>query len=207
MDVQCFFLAKTNLFRRSLRRFTYCDDNICRETPCGKYGHDASMILIPSLEIPDLGEMGGRGDDEHPHDDPHWPVHCQKCEYKFLTGDEWQRHDERLYRRSDNGELTTLQESPVGALYYADWLGGHQWRGPDGHVLYAKCPDGHTWNIDSRANNCTLPHDDIHRCWVRHGEVPNITVDKCGITCTAGAGSIQTANWHGFLRDGRFVTA
>jgi len=58
--------------------------------------------------------------------------------------------------------------------------------------------------IDSRASNCTLPDDNVHKCWVRHGEAPNFTVDKNGATCAAGAGSIQTSNWHGFLRNGVF---
>jgi hypothetical protein len=61
---------------------------------------------------------------------------------------------------------------------------------------------GH-WYIDSRANNCTLKTDDVHRCWIRHGTVgDNLTVDKAGHTCAAGAGSIQNAGWHGFLKNG-----
>jgi hypothetical protein len=40
---------------------------------------------------------------------------------------------------------------------------------------------------------------------VRHGEAPNITVDKNGVTCGAGAGSIQCGSYHGFLRNGELV--
>lgn len=50
--------------------------------------------------------------------------------------------------------------------------------------------------------NCTMPYDYEHRCWVRHGEPPAITVDKQGHTCAAGAGSIQCGSYHGFLEDG-----
>jgi hypothetical protein len=71
--------------------------------------------------------------------------------------------------------------------------------------LVVVCPDGHWWNIDSRASNCTMKEDKTHRCWVRHGDPPNITVDKDGATCNAGAGSIQTPGWHGFLRNGELV--
>jgi hypothetical protein len=55
-----------------------------------------------------------------------------------------------------------------------------------------------------QASNCTLPGDKKHHCWIRHGEVPNLTVDKAGVTCAAGAGSIQAGDYHGFLRNGEF---
>lgn len=77
--------------------------------------------------------------------------------------------------------------------------------GPDGRVLAVRLPNGYGWAPDSRASNCTRPDDDTHRCWVRHGEVPRITVDKNGDTCSAGAGSILSNGWHGFLRDGVLV--
>lgn len=71
----------------------------------------------------------------------------------------------------------------------------------DGPALWVQTPGG-GWCIDSRASNCTMPYDYDHRCWVRHGEPPAITVDKAGVTCQAGAGSIQCGSYHGFLRDG-----
>ena len=74
--------------------------------------------------------------------------------------------------------------------------------GPNLHVV---CPDGTVWNIDMRATNCTRPDDDTHHCWCRHGEPPNVTVDKNGDTCQAGAGSIATPGYHGFLRNGEFT--
>lgn len=78
---------------------------------------------------------------------------------------------------------------------------------PRGH-LFATLPDGWVWELDSRASNCGSPGDRQHRCWVRHGEPPALTVDKAGATCPAGAGSIQSGRgWHGFLRAGKLVTA
>jgi hypothetical protein len=68
-----------------------------------------------------------------------------------------------------------------------------------------RLPNGRDWAIDGRATNCTRPDDHEHQCWVKHGEPPNITVDKDGNTCGAGAGSIQIGDWHGFLRDGMLV--
>jgi hypothetical protein len=40
---------------------------------------------------------------------------------------------------------------------------------------------------------------------VRHGTPPDVTVDKNGLTCNAGGGSIQVPGWHGFLRNGELV--
>lgn len=79
--------------------------------------------------------------------------------------------------------------------------------GPDGRQLWVVLPNGHVWCIDGRASNCTMPDDDEHRCWVRHGspEDGTLTVDKAGHTCKAGAGSILAGNYHGFLEDGALV--
>lgn len=89
-----------------------------------------------------------------------------------------------------------------GAMYYADW---YSRKGPDGHHLIVITPGG-IWHVDNRANNCTRPLDDEHRCWVRHGTPPRITVDKngdtCGCGCSIGLGP-GFRDYHGFLRDGK----
>jgi hypothetical protein len=71
--------------------------------------------------------------------------------------------------------------------------------------LMCMTPSNREWNIDGRASNCTMPNERTHRCWVRHGTPPNIHVDKNGNTCQAGAGSIVSGNWHGFLHNGQLV--
>lgn len=78
----------------------------------------------------------------------------------------------------------------------------HWWDNCPGQHLHVVLPNGHHWDIDSRARNCTLPNDRTHRCWVRTGEPPRVTVGKGGVTCSAGAGSIMSGDYHGFLRDG-----
>jgi hypothetical protein len=111
-----------------------------------------------------------------------------------------------IYRNVETGEEADTGELPVGAIL--DWAElGERYQGragADGRYLVCKMPEGpgHFWHIDGRASNCTLPDDDEHRCWVREGEVPKITAGKEGNTCAAGAGSIQTPTWHGFLRNG-----
>jgi hypothetical protein len=81
----------------------------------------------------------------------------------------------------------------------------------DGRVLVCRLPDGHDWVIDSRCNNCPLPLDDEHWCWNRSGRPEDGTLDvrkgKPGqTTCSAGAGSIRTGRWHGFLHSGALKT-
>ncbi|MBI5697625.1 MAG: hypothetical protein HZC29_03855 [Thaumarchaeota archaeon] len=102
-----------------------------------------------------------------------------------------------------------------GDMWYSKWI--HQiyddkdkcfyWDNctdPRGHLI-VRMPDGGTWGTDSKASNCTMKEDRTHRCWIKHGEAPNLTVDKQGHTCQAGAGSIQMISWHGFLRNGELV--
>jgi hypothetical protein len=128
---------------------------------------------------------------------------CEKCgqEVKLCsTG------GSTIFRRPDTGEIFGDGVAlPPDAVYDATWC--HDFPdecGPDGRCLVAVLPNGHHWYIDSRASNCTLPEDKVHRCWVRHGrpEDGTLHVDKNGVTCAAGAGSIQMDDFHGFLHHG-----
>jgi hypothetical protein len=135
-----------------------------------------------------------------PHDDSRWPTHCEKgCGYAFTEEDEWQHFHNVWYQRPETGEKWIIHDLPPGAMYDAFWM-GH--KGPDGLSLQVICPNGAPWAIDGRASNCTMPEDNVHWCWIRHGEPPEITVDKNGPTCAAGAGSIQARDYHGFLQNG-----
>ena len=101
-------------------------------------------------------------------------------------------------------------EFGVGAMWRATWYPRNMtWNNETEPHLIVCCPNGpeatRDWDIDSRASNCGLPEDRLHRCWVRRGEPPNLTVDKAGVTCAAGAGSIALPNWHGFLRNGELT--
>lgn len=195
MGVQCFMLRETGKLKRGLRRYGGAD---CASN--GGYYHNG----MADLDITDhpIGEVIPI--QEHlPHDDSRWPTKCG-CGYVFLDTDEWQIFTDRIYVRSDNGEETTLDAAPPGAMWDAWWYANH-WKGADGISLMVRCPDGHDWCVDSRCSNCDKPDDNIHKCWIRHGIPPNITVDKNGVTCGAGAGSIQTPKWHGYLRNGELI--
>jgi hypothetical protein len=144
---------------------------------------------------------------DNPHKrPPEWPEHCT-CGYCFSETDHRQIFNDPLYTCEATAVTVPYSELPVGAMWHA---GGSYWedawRGPDGKILHVKTPGG-PWNIDSRASNCTLPDDNEHRCWVRHGDAPRVTVDKAGLTCGAGAGSILAGDYHGFLQNGFLVGA
>lgn len=186
---KCFFIEKTDRKRRKLRRYG-------RECKSEYECHDASVFL----DIVDINDPSF----DWPTDDPRWPTNCEACGYPFADDDTWQLFTETLYRRQDTGEEMTLREAPPGAMWNSDWL-TEFYCGEDGMCLSVRMPNGGTWNIDGEASNCTRPGDKNHKCWVRHGVPPNITVDKNGETCAAGAGSIIVRDWHGFLRNGELV--
>jgi hypothetical protein len=114
------------------------------------------------------------------------------------------------YRRTDTG--TTLFGYPSdfgpGAMYYSEVPikqddTFYYWDNDSQHLIVV-CPEHHEWDIDSRASNCDQPNDRLHRCWIRHGSPPAITVDKNGLSCGAGAGSIRinSSGYHGRLING-----
>ncbi|HVT25960.1 MAG TPA: hypothetical protein VHD95_15140, partial [Rhizomicrobium sp.] len=146
--------------------------------------------------------------------DARWPKACEKCHRSFEDQDTFQVFQDQLYRRLDSGELVAKRFAPAGALWFLDgqerryYEGIFPGGGPDGQFLMARTPGG-DWCIDSRASNCTMKTDKVHRCWVRHGDpkTGKVTVDKNGNTCQAGGGSIISGGYHGFLRNGEFVPA
>lgn len=196
MPVKCFLLEEINLVRRYLRRFHYDCEAASRTIM--NFLEDVDWPVGTFIEVKD-GLDGGI-----PLDDPRWPTKCN-CGHEFDLTDPYQVFVDRLYRRADTGEIMPHRDAPVGAIYDAWW---YPFKGPDGKSLVVKCPpNGREWAIDSRANNCTMREDNEHRCWCRHGEAPNLTVDKNGYTCNAGGGSIAMPDWHGFLRNGELVEA
>lgn len=109
-------------------------------------------------------------------------------------------------RRMDTGEELGSRDLPIGALWVAE---GDYPKGSDGLAICCRLKGTgghHTWMIDGRASNCTMPADHEHRCWVRHGTVgEKLHVDKNGVTCAAGAGSIAIEGYHGFLHNGELT--
>lgn len=216
----CFLLERLPKARRELRCFTFSardgSPSICNCPHNQNWGHDATVTLdeVPyPLDI-DYRDSWPRAEDVAPLPVPYcnlvWPKACETgCGFGFETGPgvERQINCHRLYRDPRNGNEITLQEARKipGAMWDASWFATS--RGPDGKAFWVVCPGGDEWHIDGCASNCTWPGGDglqeHHHCWVRTGVAPKLTVGKeGGPTCTAGAGSILTSNWHGFLVNG-----
>jgi hypothetical protein len=150
------------------------------------------------LRAPDPSEYYG---------DPRWPTKCDNCGKEFTANYTKQVFVDQIMA-APSGEQKRLREwqKVPGAMWNQSWLNEfQQHRGPDGLSLCVVCPDGDHWSMDGPASNCTMPNDKVHKCWVRHGPLDCLTVDKTGFTCQAGAGSILTRSWHGFLRNGWFT--
>lgn len=182
--IECFFLEPTDQAEESLRR--YCSGSDCP----GDWSYHNVDVVIGRTTLAD--DTNGSGGDRHPHDDPRWPKSCT-CGYVFKDEDHWQHNIKRLFRRSDNGGLTTLRGAPVGAMWYADWL---PWKGPDGHCLVVKTPAG-DWPVDGPASNSKSKVG-----WQRSGTPPNVTAHP-----SIGMGQDDKGRWtyHGWLRDGKLV--
>lgn len=192
-------IEPTDRERRYLRR--YVAGSKC--TGPGSY-HNAMEFLEVGPAENYVGSSTVRPTDQQ---QGNWPTHCA-CGYEFQETDARQIFTDLIYRRPDTGEEMTLRDAPPGAMWNATWFQGTpMWTGADGLALIVRCPDGRDWHIDGPASNCTMKGDHVHKCWVRHGVPPVLTVDKNGNTCQAGAGSIQTGTWHGFLRNGVLVQA
>lgn len=200
MSIKCFWLEPTDRERLYLRR--YQGNLLC---PVNGY-HNAMVDVGEGREVADAnGDWVSEKKLEGFFGDPRWPTHCA-CGYAFSENDTRQLFSSHIYRRTDTGEEMTLRDAPEGAMWDATWF--HDvpfWCGEDGRAIICRVPKKHDWHIDGPCSNCTRPNEP-HKCWVRHGEPPNLTVDKNGNTCSAGGGSILTADWHGFLRNGELVT-
>ena len=184
--------------RVSLRRYWGDDCPSCLGSRTPGY-HDATTPLAES-DDPEEDSLGGRVED---HPEGSWPTACDHCGSPVPSDAKRQVSRRRRY--------DTISGKPEpGDVFWADWVHWvHEGVGrcidwddcsdPRGHLM-AILPDGTTWDSGARASNCTLPGDRNHRCWVLHGEAPDLTVDKRGRTCAAGAGSIVgTHGYHGFL--------
>lgn len=134
-----------------------------------------------------------------PWDAPDVPCRCGDSDCTEMSSPLSRFGGQRIVYSTASGKLEP------GSMYWTDHTDMHEcfhWDNCDGRHLHVVLPNGHPWDIDSRANNCTLPDNRTHRCWVREGEPPNVTAGKAGDTCSAGAGSILSGSYHGFLQGG-----
>lgn len=185
----------------------------------GKPGyHNAEFPLGETDELKAYNSFGKPED----FSDDRWPTKCDHCPSVVPPGgpyghrirpDGFTVNRQVFVRRRYN---TASGKPEPGDLLLADWYHHKSSEGKmsclfwdnctEYHVM-AKLPNGEDWDIMSRASNCGLPNDRLHRCWVTHGKAEDgtIHVDKEGLTCAAGAGSIAVPGYHGFLHHGNFT--
>lgn len=202
--IKCFWIEPTQRVARYLR--CYISQSVCSECE-GQY-HNVMVRIEDDDAVTEtrhghVSTRPARGTE--PPDDWRWPQHCL-CGVPFGAANRQLFYD-RIYFNPETGEEWPLRDVPVGAVWDAFW--NHDWPmvcGPDGMSLNVRTPGG-DWCIDGRANNCTMPEDNVHKCWIRHGSPKDGTlhVDKNGHTCAAGAGSIAMPHYHGFLHNGYLV--
>lgn len=215
MGIKCFFVEPIMKVRVSLRRYSSLSNNVPEHTykksdGTPYYGYHDATQFFANMNLEKNAE--GNIDLETPlldKTDPRWQAvaKCDKCGYQFVEEDEWQMFQERIYVDPSTNIEYSLRDGIPGMMWDAEYLHKYpDYCGPDGKSLHVFCPDKGQWFIDGRASNCTMKDDKVHKCWVRHGNPPNITVDKNGVTCAAGAGSIMSSNgYHGFLQNGEFT--
>jgi hypothetical protein len=221
MPTKCFMIAPIAKQYQWLRRYKFIasSSSSIEKCPGNSSGHDASARIEDfASPLPAAGEYEANRTSALFLGDSRWPVKCDHCEYRFVDADERQLFDLRVYADDQGREcvlpmyaVRDVARAPAGAMYWAYWRhkDGKCWIWDNctdarGHLLVV-CPGGSEWEIDSRASNCTMPDERTHRCWVRHGEAPMLTVDKSGKTCAAGAGSIVAGTYHGFLQNGELT--
>jgi len=196
-SVRCFLLTPSPRYRVMLHRDAP-GDGACPG------GHLASAIARDVARKTPPASNSEVELAKYPPGDARWPASCAACGRPFDPADSRSVFFRTLYERGDGGPPCTIVEAPPGAVWDATWL-PESMRGADGRAVMVRLPNGHDWHVDGQASNCTRPGDRSHRCWVRHGTPPDLTVDKAGETCSAGAGSIQSGDYHGFLRQGFLV--
>jgi hypothetical protein len=193
---RCFLLTPTDDVVITLRRYAFARDGV---PPCGRQEprypgaelttyetHDVEIEVARAAGTLEASLDGDRTQHTVALDDPRWPTTCA-CGYVFRPEDAKQESHTRLYQRGDNGELVTIGDAPVGALY--DWrvLNGDDSYHRNGEMsLVCKTPAGE-WMIDGPASNGPG--------WQRTGTPPDINV-----TPSIGIGSPQ--RMHGWLRNG-----
>lgn len=205
-------------FRGWLRRYW---EGAC-SGPSQTY-HNAMALLGDRMEpVPEgmltlelYARLFGKVEDYAPEA---WPTTCEDCGAPVPENlSEVNRQVfVRVLHQTREG-LRDERHMPPGAAYWQKWkhdpeaaTRGQCWDrdvcDPRGHLIVT-LPDGVDWDVMSRANNCTMPEDRAHYCWVLTGdlEAGTLHVSKDGPTCAAGAGSIATSRYHGFLHNGHLV--
>jgi hypothetical protein len=176
------------------------------EGPFAHEGRHWGTVLLATTAIPN-DPCDTYSLSQYAADNPVWAIKCNQCDaVPPEDADRSSKWSSKLPQYD-----TPSGEAEAGDLYWVDEKCAeegycpHGWTNCDGKHLNGVTPDLWHWDMMSRASNCTLREDTLHRCWVVHNNDGVIHVDKAGLTCQAGAGSIVSPKgWHGFLHNGQW---
>ena len=191
--IKCFYVEATTLSRRWLRRLSWMAS---KEDP--NHYHDARIYHSDVEETDAIVTLwNSRNDVPAEWKDCAWPIECE-CGYVFTENDPYQVFKRQLYKRIDNGELMTLEDAPVGAMWNSQWPEG--WKGytagEDGIILTVKTPGGE-WVVDGPESGKQVVG------WRREGVAasvePTVTVMS---SIVIGVITGSQNQYHGWLRNG-----
>jgi hypothetical protein len=193
--VECFWVDPNGMAARTLRRYSGHDVGGRCPYMSGDYSYHRATA--------EIGEFPATYTDHQYEDetfttrfvalvpvseyegDERWPTHCE-CGYVFTDDDRWQANQEPIYEAADGRHAWTspahCRQPTPGAMFDTFWRPAC--RKADGLAISVVCPDGGVWCVDDQASSGGY--------WERTGKPPKITVTP----------SIQTSDYHGFLRDG-----
>lgn len=187
-NIKCFFIEPIPKVTRYLRRFVFSSEDKCT----GNKGYHDFTVLGDVEDLPVDADTGSIIPDDELKKNPLWPAKCA-CGYEFRDEDQWQWGVDRMWKAVESGETFVLDDAPVGAMWYADWM-PHTKKAADGHCLVVKLPNGN-WNVDGPSRNNGVQGSG----WTRTGTVPLVTV-RPSILMDDSKG-----RFHAFLTNGELV--
>jgi hypothetical protein len=232
MNHPCFLIEPTGHMKVSLRRYL-SEDRVKCPGPMGYHNAQNDIGILPELLDAD-GHREHISPHRYAEDPrwPTKCAACNyvfgvEDERQVFTESIYRRSDNGMETTLRDAPVGAIWNASWLA-------GPAMWTGPDKQALMCRLPGGHDWHIDGRCSNCDSPcqhcgkphylhnaasrvpgqpnaanctnYEDAHphKCWVRTGTPPKLTVGKGrpGESCSAGAGSILVAGWHGYLRNG-----
>jgi hypothetical protein len=230
MDIRCFFIEPTNMMKVYLQRRhapNWIRAKLLKKCPAHN-GMHAARVFVREMAITDsAGNVNHVQLDDY-MDDHRWPAACD-CGKVFDVMDPY--NVDEIFEDVICQDTTTGKKMPFSKAIQTpgcmwDDFSPHAPKdcGPDGLKLCVVCPGGEVWNLDGRSKdcvsrcvhckkpykkcNCKKPHfedsDPEHRCWVRNGAPPHITVEWNNLCCYE---NIATPRWKGNLINGVLVAA
>lgn len=201
--IKCVYFKSTEFIRLDFRRYCSKHNNGTESHPCEIKGYHTQLLHWKDIRVEEAPQYKKLLDVLHKEGAERWPTHCD-CGYAFEIDDYWQILKRPLFQNSETSELVTMDDIPVGGVWYHDTL-KEIFFGPDKKCLIVRTPGG-DWCPDSPDANCGMLEDKLHKCWIRRGEPSKLSIDRNGILCSRPDGLAQVGRWLGSVQDGYILS-